>query len=382
MKFFHLSDLHIGLKLINRDLHDDQRHVLQQVIDYAAEELPDAVVIAGDVYDKAIPSAEAVELFDWFITELNHAAADAAIMIISGNHDSAQRVNVFRNVLGRQHIYMIGNPPEKNTDFIEQVHLEDAYGRVNFYLLPFVKPSYIKEIVGTQENGNNLSYNDSIHELIKREQIDMSERNVLVSHQFYLPEGHHAEDMERMESEIVMVGNIDSVKGDILKQFDYAALGHIHKPTQIGDEFHRYCGTPLACSVSEAGQDKGIVMVEMNEKGSISTKVLSLYPLHRVRIIEGTMEEVLKQGCSDYVQIRLREDAHQNTVNYQTRIRAVFENCLNIEMEQNWKPNLKKSGTDREVMSAYDLCMSFLGDTIPEEEKEILRQVINQNQGG
>lgn len=169
MRFFHLSDLHIGLKLINRDLREDQEYIFDQITDYVKKEAPQALVIAGDIYDKAVPSAEAVEVFDHLIAELTKAAPDMTIMIISGNHDSGPRINCFRDVLSRQNVHMIGIPPKTEEEFIEKVILQDAYGNVNFYLLPFVKPSMVKEITGTDENGNNLSYDETIHRLIERE---------------------------------------------------------------------------------------------------------------------------------------------------------------------------------------------------------------------
>ena len=284
MKFFHLSDLHIGLKLMNRDLREDQEHIFHQIVRLTGREKPDAIVIAGDIHDKAVPSAEAVEVFDHFIAALTAAVPDAVIMMISGNHDSASRVNCFRSVLSRQRIYMIGQPPRSEEEHIERVTLRDGDGPVNFFLLPFVKPSMVRQIVGGDENGNYLSYKDTLHRLIGREQIDSVERIVLVSHQFYLPVGKKAEDVERMDSEIRAAGNIDEVSADVLKPFDYAALGRIHKPMKVGKEVYRYCGTPLACSVNEAGQDKGMVMVEMGAKGEeIQISVLPLEPLRRVR---------------------------------------------------------------------------------------------------
>lgn len=265
MKFFHISDLHIGLRLMNRDLREDQEYILNQVIEMALREKPDAMVIAGDIYDKAVPSAEAVEIFDRFIRNITEALPDMTVMVISGNHDSAPRVDYFRNVLARQRLHMIGIPPQKQEDTIEKVTLRDQYGNVNFYLLPFVKPSMVKVITDVDKNGGNLSYNETLHRLIERESMDFSERNVLVSHQFYLPPGKKAEEIERADSEIRTVGNIDQVWADVLERFDYAALGHIHKPMKVGSEYIRYCGSPLACCVSEAGQQKGILVVEMGE---------------------------------------------------------------------------------------------------------------------
>ena len=356
MKFFHLSDLHIGLKLMNRDLKEDQEYILERITGAAEKEQPDAVIIAGDIYDKAVPSAEAVEVFDHFIKNLTEAASDAVIMMISGNHDSAPRVNCFRSVLSRQNIYMVGQPPRTENEYIEKVVLQDNYGKVNFYLLPFVKPSMVKNVVGTDKNGNNLSYNETVHKLVQREIINTEERNVLVSHQFYLPAGKKAEEVERMESEIRTVGNIDEVSADVLKIFDYAALGHIHKPMKVGSENIRYCGTPLACSVSEAEQQKGIIMVEMGEKNSVQTTVLPLEPLRQVRVIKGTLEEVIKEACNDYVTVILTDRIDLDVMDMQERIRIAFPNLLEIRREHLRKADYTKELQSETLMDPYELC--------------------------
>jgi exonuclease SbcD len=376
MKLFHLSDLHIGLKLFNRDLYEDQSYILGQVIEIATREQPDAIMIAGDIYDKAIPSAEAVEIFDLFISRLTQAVPNAEIMLISGNHDSAPRVNVFRNILQRQKIHMIGMPPQLPEEQIEKVVLQDEYGNVNFYLLPFVKPSMIKPIVGSDENGNNLSYNDAIHKLIQREQIDSNARNVLVSHQFYLPASTEPNSVERMDSEVRTVGNIDAVKADILERFDYAALGHIHKPMKVGSEFSRYCGTPLACSVSEAGQKKGVIMVSLEEKGKVKTDVLPLIPLRQVRVITGTLQEVLMQSCGDYVTVILTDKVDFDVFDMQDKIRYAFPNLLEIRRESLRKADYTIAYSADEEMDAFALCKSFLRD-LDADEQALLRDVIN-----
>ena len=380
MKFFHLSDLHIGLKLMNRDLREDQEYILDKITELARGEHPDAVVIAGDIYDKAVPSAEAVEVFDRFLAGLTEAVPDAAIMMISGNHDSAPRVNCFRKVLSGQHVYMVGQPPRTESEYIEKVTLNDVYGEVNFYLLPFVKPSMVKQITGTDKNGNNLSYNETLHSLIGRENIDENQRNVLVSHQFYLPSGHKAEEIERMDSEMRTVGNIDEVSADILESFDYAALGHIHKPMKVGSDFYRYCGTPLACSVSEAQQQKGIIMVEMEAKGDIKTTVLPLEPLHQVRVIRGTLEEVLREACHDYVTVILTDKVDLDVIDMQERIRLAFPNLLEIRRENQRKADYSRSIQAEELMDPYELCCSFLKE-IDDEEKRILQDVLHTVQG-
>ena len=380
MKFFHLSDLHIGLKLMNRDLKEDQDYILQKITEYAKAEKPNAVVIAGDIYDKAVPSAEAVEVFDHFIKNLTEAVPDAVIMMISGNHDSAPRVNCFRSVLSRQNIYMVGQPPRTENEYIEKVVLQDNYGKVNFYLLPFVKPSMVKNVVGTDKNGNNLSYNATVHKLVQREIINTEERNVLVSHQFYLPAGKKAEEVERMESEIRTVGNIDEVSADVLQIFDYAALGHIHKPMKVGSENIRYCGTPLACSVSEAEQQKGIIMVKMEEKNSVQTTVLPLEPLRQVRVIKGTLEEVIKEACNDYVTVILTDRIDLDVMDMQERIRIAFPNLLEIRREHLRKADYTKELQSETLMDPYELCCSFLKD-LDEKEKELLQDVLHTVQG-
>lgn len=387
MKFFHLSDLHIGLKLINRDLREDQEYILDQIIEAAKKETPDAIVIAGDIYDKAIPSAEAVEVFDHFIGKLCDAVPATVIMMISGNHDSAPRVNCFRSVLGRQKIHMIGMPPQREDEHIEKVTLHDEYGPVNFYLLPFVKPSMVKMIVGTDENGNNFSYNETLHRLIQREEINENERNILVSHQFYLPVGKDADQVERMESEIRTVGNIDQVAADILGKFDYAALGHIHKPMKVGSEFYCYCGTPLACSMSEAGQKKGIVEVEIKEKKSqsmpeeyLEKKVLPLIPLRQVKQIKGDLETVLAQSCDDYVTVILTDKVDLDVIDMQDRLRLAFPRLLEIRRETVRQASYTGKTAEEKLLNPFQLCCEFLS-SVDEEEKEILQDIINTVQG-
>jgi len=381
MNFFHLSDLHIGLKLLNRDMREDQEYILKQIADLAGEKQPDAVVIAGDIYDKAVPSAEAVEVFDKFISRLNEAAPRAEIMIVSGNHDSGTRVNLFRSVLQRHKIHMIGLPPQTPEEYIEKVTMPDEFGNVNFYLLPFVKPSMLKAIVGTDESGNNLTYDETLRRLLQRENINTRERNVLVSHQFYLPAGTDPDEVERMDSEIVTVGNVDEVCADVLQPFDYAALGHIHKPMQVGSDRFRYCGTPLACSVSEARQQKGIIWVKIGAKGDVSTEVLPLTPLRQVRVIRGDLEEVLQQGSDDYVTVVLTDKRDYDVIDMKDRLYHAFPNLLEIrrDVQQTVDYSLRREAAEK--LAPFDLCNAFLKD-LDEEEKMILRDVINAAQNG
>ena len=375
MRFFHLSDLHIGLKLVNHDLKEDQTFILRQIADQAAQRQPDAVVIAGDIYDKAIPAAEAVALFDEFITQLRNALPQGEIMLISGNHDSAQRVDLFRHVLARHKIHLIGLPPRLPEEYITQVTITDSFGPVNFYLLPFVKPSMVKEITGTDAKGNNLSYDEAVHALLSRENIDTDQRNVLVSHQFYLSTA--GQDIVRSDSESITVGNIDSVNGDILELFDYAALGHIHKPQRLnGQDCYRYCGTPLACSISEAGQEKGIIEVELGAKGEVNTTVLPLTPLHAVRKIQDTLENVLASPSTDYVSITLTDEDDLDIFDMHDRLSAAFPNLLEIRRAVKQKVNYEGADIPQEQLSPFELCKTFLGE-LEDADEALLADIIN-----
>ncbi len=378
MKLFHLSDLHIGLKLFDRDLSQDQVYVLDQVLSYVEEEKPDVILIAGDIYDKSIPSSEAVTLFDNFLLNLHSKKPDIIVMAISGNHDNPERLNQYRSFLSRLNLYMIGVPPENPDEYIEKVTLTDEHGKVNFYLLPFVKPSMAKKITqpDAADDEKALSYNEAIHRIIERESINTAERNVLVSHQFYIPKGKMAEEIERADSETPKVGNIDAVDGDFLKQFDYAALGHIHKPMNVGGEQWRYCGTPMPYSVSEADQEKGIVAAELGEKGEVSTRVLPLKPLHAVRVIKGDLEEVLKQGCEDYVSVIISDDENTELFDLNNRLRAAFPDLLEIRRELRNRTGRAISLNLDDDPDIMQQCAAFLGE-ISDEEKKLLEDVIN-----
>lgn len=380
MKFFHLSDLHIGLKLQNRDLKEDQELILNEIVNDAAEEQPDAVLIAGDVYDKAVPSAESVEMFDSFLERLTKAVPEAEILIISGNHDSAPRINCYRGLLTSHRVHMIGQPPLNPEEYIEKVTLTDAYGPVNFYLLPFVKPSMVRQVVGEESDEASLSYDETVRRLLAREQIRETERNVLVSHQFYLPVGKTAEEVERMDSEIRTVGNIDQVSAAYLTPFDYAALGHIHKPMTVGENRFRYCGTPLACSVSEAGQKKGILEVTLLAPGTpADIRVLPLAPRKEVRVIKGTFADVLAQGCEDYVTVVLTDTKDLDVVDMQDRLRAAFPFLLEIRRETVRGADYTTGGGQVREMDPFELCCSFVPE-LEEEEKDLLADVIRSVQ--
>lgn len=374
MRFFHLSDLHLGIKLYEHDLLKDQKAILDEIVALTRQYQPDAVVFAGDIYDRSVPPVEAVALFDDFMTQLRAALPNGEIMLISGNHDSAQRLDIFRSELSDRGIHMIGNPPMQEGETIERVTLTDDFGAVNFYLLPFVRPGMVRLVIGTKENGDNLSYPEAFSRLLALSPLNPNERNVLVSHQFFLPDGGDAENIERAENEVKQVGNLDAIPASLIADFDYAALGHIHKPMKVGSETLRYCGTPMPYSLSEENQQKGILMVEMGAKGDVQTTVLPLHPVHQVRKLRATREALLSGASEDFVSICV---IGAEMVGLRELLRERYPNLLELRREREETVELAALQERAETLSPYELCLQFAGERLNAEEKALLTEVMN-----
>lgn len=377
MRFFHLSDLHLGIKLYEHDLLKDQKAILDEIVALTRQYQPDAVVFAGDIYDRSVPPVEAVALFDDFMTQLRAALPNGEIMLISGNHDSAQRLDVFRSELSDRGIHMIGNPPLQKGETIERVTLTDDFGAVNFYLLPFVRPGMVRNVVDTKENGDNLSYPEAFSRLLALSPLNPDERNVLVSHQFFLPDGGDAENIERAENEVKQVGNVDAIPASLIADFDYAALGHIHKPMKVGSETLRYCGTPMPYSLSEENQQKGILMVEMGAKGDVQTTVLPLHPVHQVRKLRATREALLSGASEDFVSICVIGAKVEDMAGLRELLRAKYPNLLELRREREETVELAALQERAETLSPYELCLQFAGERLNAEEKALLTEVMN-----
>lgn len=377
MRFFHLSDLHLGIKLYEHDLLDDQKAILNEIVALTRQYQPDAVVFAGDIYDRSVPPVEAVALFDDFMTQLRAALPNGEIMLISGNHDSAQRLDVFRSELSDRGIHMIGNPPMQKGETIERVTLTDDFGAVNFYLLPFVRPGMVRNVVDTKENGDNLSYPEAFSRLLALSPLNPDERNVLVSHQFFLPDGGDAANIERAENEVKQVGNVDAIPASLIADFDYAALGHIHKPMKVGSETLRYCGTPMPYSLSEENQQKGILMVEMGAKGDVQTTVLPLHPVHQVRKLRATREALLSGASEDFVSICVIGAKVEEMAGLRELLRAKYPNLLELRREREETVELAALQERAETLSPYELCLQFAGERLNDAEKALLTEVMN-----
>ena len=306
MRFIHLSDLHIGKQLHHYSLLEEQRNLLHQIVLHVKKEQPDAVLIAGDVYDVPVPSAEAIAVFDDFLTELDALEQKLTICVIAGNHDSARRLDYANQILAKHDIHIVGMPPMTEGEQIKTVTLTDEYGEVAFYLLPFVKPGYLKKLFPEE----TLSFSEAVKRLLDREEIDETKRNVLVSHQFYAGGGVTP---VTSDSEVHIVGGIDNVDVGVLEKFDYAALGHIHRAQKIVAEKNRYCGTIFPYSISEGEEEKFVTLVEMSEKGEeVQITKLPLELPRQVRRLRGTLEEILALAkdeiCHDYVSITLTDE--------------------------------------------------------------------------
>lgn len=385
MKFFHLSDLHIGKQLHRYNLKEDQQVILKEVITYAKELRPAAIVIAGDIYDKSVPSAEAVNVFDEFLTDLSEITPEIPILIISGNHDSPDRLKYASEILKRHHIYLAGNVPERPEEHIEKVTLHDAYGEVDFYLLPFMKPAYVKNIF---VDGTPETYSDAVKEIIKREKIDYKDkRNVLVSHQFYV--GEKAESPETCDSEVFSVGGIDNVDIGSVKEFDYVALGHLHGAQCIGKPEIRYCGTLLKYSVSESTQNKSLTVVTLKAKGE--KPEIENYPLHPLRDVrkkKGTLDEIIKEAQEtekdDYISITLTDEI--DPYKPKEQLERIFSHILEIRVD-NQRTRTKLKEMDEELVmkdpftSFAEFYKEMQGREMNGEEETIMKEIFDKAKG-
>ena len=321
MKIFHISDLHLGKRLNDYSLIDDQKYILTKIINAADEEKPDAVIIAGDVYDKSAPSAEAVALFDDFLCRL--ARRRLTVLVISGNHDSPERIAFGGRLMEASGVHL--SPVYDGS--AEKVTVGDAYGKVDFYLLPFIKPANVRRFFPDDEI---VTYTDALRRAVGAMEVDPSKRSVLVTHQFVT-------GARRSDSEEISVGGADNVDGAVFDCFDYVALGHIHGPQNVGRETLRYCGTPLKYSLSEAGDTKSITSVEMKEKGNTTVREIPLVPMRDLREIRGTYGQLTLRenyegtATDDYLHVVLTDE--DDVPDALARLRIIYPNILDLDFD-------------------------------------------------
>lgn len=372
MKIMHLSDLHIGKRVNEYSMLQDQDYILKEILNIIDNEKVETVIIAGDVYDKSVPSAEAVELFDEFLYDLS--SRNLNVLIISGNHDSPERIAFGGRLISKSKIYL---SPVYNGK-VKPITLNDYYGKVNFYLLPFIKPANVRRFFPEKSIEN---YTDAVKVAIDNMNVDFSERNILVTHQFVT-------GAELSESEDIIVGGTDNVSGEVFDGFDYVALGHIHREQTVGKDNIRYCGTPLKYSFSEAKNIKSVTILDFNDKGNIEYSKIPLTPLRDMREIRGTYYELtLKSNyestnTEDYLHITLTDE--EDIPDAIGKLRSIYPNIMKLDYD-----NLRTRGSGTvdaieniESKSPFELFADLFkqqnNQDMSEEQEEIMRNLIDK----
>lgn len=341
MKFLHLADLHLGRRLCDAPLLEDQRHILGEILEIARRESVDAVLIAGDVYDKPVPPVEAVALLDEFLTALSQLGA--AIMLVSGNHDSSERLAFGGRLMDKRRVYVApafdgAAPP---------VTFSDAYGAVQVFLLPFVKPAHVRRVYPEDPLED---YTQAVAAVLRRWAPDPAARHVLLCHQLVT-------GGTRSESEYISIGGLDNVDGAVFDGFDYVALGHLHRPQSVGRETVRYAGSPLAYSFSEGEQEKSVTVVELLEKGNVTVRTVPLTPLRPVSSLRGTLEELLNGTSEDYLRITLTQGG--TLPHTWARLKSRYPNLLKLEYADVAASLPSLPGEGEALLSPLELVEAF-----------------------
>ena len=339
MKLIHLSDLHLGKRINEFSMIEDQKYILNQILGIIDEEQPDGILLAGDLYDRPVPSAEAVQLLDSFLTRL--AKRKIPVYAISGNHDSAERIAFGSHIMSSSGICMSPVYDGKTAKYC----LMDNYGEVWIHLLPFIRPAVVRHVFAGEEGAEEIrTYQEAVQAAVEHMDLDTEKRNVLVAHQFVV-------GAMSCDSEEITVGGIDQIEGAVFRDFDYVALGHIHSPQNVGNDRIRYCGTPLKYSFSEAGQQKSVTVVELGEKGTLEVREIQLKPLRDMRKLKGTYMAITSlsnyqdTNTEDYVQITLTDE--EDIVDGMQKLRTIYPNLMRLEYDNcRTRENQKVTGTE------------------------------------
>ncbi len=381
MKLLHIADLHIGKRINEFNMLEDQKHILEQILRITAEEKPGGVLISGDVYDKSQPAAEAVELLDWFLTALT--ALGQPVFMISGNHDSPQRLSFGSRLLEKNGLYIAG----VFDGLLQNVRLEDDHGAVNIYLLPFLKPAMVRPFFEQPID----SYDEALRAVVAAASVDSSERNVLLAHQFVV---NGSQQPQLSDSETVSVGGLDHVDVSAFDSFDYVALGHLHRPQAIGRPGVRYAGSPLKYSFSEARHQKSAVLLELGAKGQLAVSQRPLIPLRDLREIKGPIAELLrigreeKEAAADYIHATLTDEAEIYDAIGQ--LREVYTNLMLLDFENSRRGQAAflagGSAAETAAQSPLDLFAAFYqlqnNNELTEEQIQVMEQIFEEAGGG
>ena len=374
MKLIHLSDLHLGKRIYGFSMIEDQRYILEQILDIVNKEKPDGVILAGDLYDKSIPPAEAVQLFDWFLTALSNKGL--AVFVISGNHDSAERIAFGAGLMSGNHVYV--SPVYDGT--VKKVELEDEYGPVDIWLMPFLKPVTVRQALKEEKIEG---YQNAVETVLSNLKIDTNRRNVMTAHQFVT-------GAVLCESEELNVGGLDQIGAEVFDDFDYVALGHIHSPQKAGRDSVRYCGTPLKYSFSETEQTKSLTVVELFEKGSVEIRTIPLLPLRDMRKLRGTYMELmdpafyLNGNREDYIYITLTDE--DDIPDGMQKLRVVYPNLMQLTYDNLRTRNQERIIVDEEIeqKSEMELFEDFYrlqnNRELSDEQKNFVTELMEQMQ--
>lgn len=324
MRFIHTSDLHLGKRIHGYSMLEDQRHILGKILDTIDTERPDALLIAGDVYDRTVPSEDAVTTFGDFLTEANNRGCE--IYIIAGNHDSGARLDFCCSILGRNGIHIAGAFDGK----MEKVETSDEFGELNVWLLPYFRVSEVRALSGEALE----SYTEAMNWILKESGVDPKERNVLVAHQFFT--GASGElILSESEDQRHEVGGIQDISESCLDAFDYVALGHLHIPQKVVRETVRYCGSPLKYSKSECDEGKSVTVVEARGKGDVVIDTVPLVPLRDMRVVKGKVDDILDAAPGDvserqdYIFAEIPE--HSGRID---ELHDVYPNLMSVEVRR------------------------------------------------
>ena len=372
MKIVHLSDLHLGKRVNEFSMLEDQAYILSSILRIIDQVQPQAVIVAGDVYDKPVPPAEAVELFDDFLWRL--AQRQVQVFIISGNHDSPERIAFASRLIDSSGIHL---SPVYNGK-VAPVSLQDQYGPVNFYMLPFIKPAHVRRFF---EDAEINSYTDALRVAIDAMEMNHDQRNVLITHQFVT-------GASRSESEDISVGGADNVDAAVFDGIDYVALGHIHGPQNIGSDRIRYCGTPLKYSFSEVNHTKSVTVVTLAEKGKLTTETIPLTPKHDMRELRGfymdlTARQVYEgTATDDYLHITLTDE--EDIPDVMNKLRVIYPNLMKLEYDnKRTRSGREITGADApESKSPLELVAEFYelqnGQPMSEEQARYSKEIIEK----
>ena len=373
MKLIHLSDIHLGKRVNEFSMLEDQAHILKKILAVVDEEKPNGVLIAGDVYDKSVPSTEAVQLFDDFLVGL--AERKLPVFIISGNHDSPERLSFANRLIDAVGIHLA---PVYN-GVVEPITLSDEYGPVNVYMLPFIKPAHVR---GFFPDTEITGYSDAVAAAIGRMNIDKTQRNVLITHQFVT-------GAQRSDSEELSVGGTDNIGAEVFCDFDYVALGHIHGPQNMDSGRIRYCGSPLKYSFSEAAQQKSVTVAELKEKGTLEIHTVPLIPRRDMVELKGSYQQLTLREFyenttyqEDYTHITLTDE--EDIPDAVAKLRTVYHNLMKLDYDNTrTRHSAAISGAENvETRSPIDLFAEFYelqnGLPMSAEQTELVASLIEK----